>query len=153
MTTKPDMLKKTGKSLDSTQLFSQTTVDPDLIRALFIRYDPPYLEIAMGLNLSKGMMSAMNHLDFVDYHFRQYVIGRAKNLRRVNEEIAVYLERYGDFAAWSVAYLLHSFEEGILVRHELYELIPHYRQGKDKLYHRFAFDNIDLHNPGVQAPQ
>lgn len=94
--------------------------DVDLFIAKFIRYYPDRLEYACGNDWDQYAKDLANHLDYIEFHYRRYLSGLHKTLRRVNDEIRQYMENgYSEYIVFELLIDIRSE----LLEYEFYELI------------------------------
>jgi hypothetical protein len=87
----------------------------------FVRYMPQRLDLAIALDMDKQTRSCCNNTDYVDYHYRKYLSGQSRNLKRTFFEVRRFLDNgHLDFV---IVHLIESLKEFIMEQ-EFYELMP-----------------------------
>jgi len=102
----------------------------------FIRYMPQNLDYGVLNNYSKRSLAVCNWMDYVDFHYRQYVIGFAKSLHRVFFEVREYNSLEIKLPG-AVEEIIENVERDI-GQNELYELMPRHLYAKKQVLELFA---------------
>lgn len=124
------------------ECFENTTVDVQQVRAFLVGY-PDYYGIGWDQKLSENTLKALNYLDFFEFHFRRYLIGYPKTMRRVYEEVRVFMAHDADTARKMIALSMDAVQATIL-QNEWYELMPRHQTARSRIEKRFGPMRYDL---------
>jgi len=113
----------------------ESTVNQDVLKREFIDYLPKRFEFVVDMlwidqddALYSYMLKMYHHLDGIDYHYRHFLKGHSKNLRRVFYEFRQ-LPLENIMLGLSIIYEVGT----ILDTNELYEMMDRHHSAKDKI--------------------
>lgn len=117
------------------ELLKESTVNQEVLKREFIDYLPRRFEFVMDMMwideddaLYSYMLKMYHHLDSIDYHYRHFLKGHSKNLRRVFYEFRQ-LPLENIMLGLSIIYEIGT----ILDTNELYEMMDKHHSAKDKI--------------------
>jgi hypothetical protein len=116
--------------------FEQTTIDPQQVRAYLLAM-PDYFGKGWDRQVSKTALKTLNHLDYFEFHFKRYLTGYPKTLRRVCEGVRAFVEHDSQKAQTMIALSLDGIEE-VILENEWYELMPRYELARSRIVNRFG---------------
>jgi hypothetical protein len=113
------------------KMFTGAILCPDEIRA-FVEEFPEYLSLGINLDVSKSDLDILNQLDCFEFHFRKYVLGTSKTLRRVLEEVRKFTKLDEEAAYYFINWRIDEIRQSLL-SNEWYELLPHFDDSTSKI--------------------
>ncbi len=116
----------------------ETTTSIDLQNVLinqFYCYLPRNLEYAVYNNFDDNCKEICDHMDILDFHYRHYIIGNVKTLNKLLFEVTelLNLKTATDYHKRTIIQLVISKTEDIILKHELYELMPRQLNARRKI--------------------
>lgn len=110
-----------------------SSVDKEILKKEFIDYIPRRLEDAMDTTdvdwrEDREEWRKATYFDYIDYHYRRYLKGQAKTLKRIFSEFKQLPKHY-----FMEAISLISDIAGLAEMNEFYELLERHYQAKQKI--------------------
>lgn len=96
-----------------------------------MQYVPDNLEWAILYECELEVEQVCQGIDYAESHYRKYLSGVHKNLRRVNGEVR-WLRRCKLYNK-ELLYRILNLVENDIIKYELYELMPRHLSAKEKL--------------------
>ena len=107
---------------------------------------PHHLHEAYEADKDDHFKDLCNRLDFFEFHFRRYLLGRPKTLHRVFYEVRSFLA-YDAHNARKLMTLSINNTRQLLLQQEWYELMPRMEKASTRLRKQFG---IPLSNPNAK---
>lgn len=101
---------------------------------LFTNYIPRLLEIAVQLGLDEKTTRILNHVDYIDFHYRRYLSGFVKTPHRTYSEIRQFLKHYTSYKAVLMIFTVMVGLYRDLISNELYEVIVMQNKLNSKIF-------------------
>ena len=133
------------KDLNISELIKNSKTSRDLRNVLihqFFNYMPNNLEHAVNNQFDEDSKTAYNHMDYVDFHYRRYLIGQANTMHRVLSEIRQFMKLSNlrdSFKEMIIRKVMYRAEV-IIMQNELYELMPRQLKARKKIRSMFGIE-------------
>jgi hypothetical protein len=92
-----------------------------VFRERFVRHIPNRLGLSIELDLDEDTQRCSHSMDCIEYHYRRYVSGQSRDLRRVFFQIRQYLNC--GYLPEVITKMLEDVSE-MIIQEEFYELMP-----------------------------